>query len=146
MLNDSPAAWPGYVPSNYDRSFVGPIAAADALAESRNIPALVLLNKLGVERAIGTMNAFGLRGLARSSKDYGLSLAIGGAEATPMELAEAYATLARGGIYRRVSFDAVPIVPRRVLREQPCYQALCAIAGSDRTRSVLPEAAQLKPA
>jgi hypothetical protein len=93
MLLDSPAAWPGYQPSNYDRAFRGPMPAGDALAESRNIPALVLLGQVGVERAVGVMDSFGLGTIGRSKQAYGLTLAIGGAEATPLEIAEAYATL-----------------------------------------------------
>jgi len=103
-LNDSPAAWAGYEPADYDRQFRGPITAAEALAQSRNIPAMLVLAKLGVEPALGVMDAAGLKTLAHSHRPYGLALAIGGAECSPMELAQAYAMLARGGIAREVRF------------------------------------------
>ena len=48
ILDDSPAAWPGYAPSNYDQEFLGRITAAEALAQSRNIPALRLLSHVGL--------------------------------------------------------------------------------------------------
>src|SRR5205807_711817 len=110
-------AWPGYVPTNYDHTFRGAMTAADALAESRNIPALLILAEVGVERAVGMMDSFGLHTLGRAKHPYGLSLAIGGAEATPLELAEAYATLARGGIWKPVTLiaDERPI-EHRVMR------------------------------
>ncbi len=147
MLLDSPTAWPGYAPSNYDRLFRGPMPAADALAESRNIPALVLLGQVGVERAVGVLQSFGFNTLARGSHVYGLSLAIGGADATPLELAEAYATLARGGLWRKVSFIAGETVSeRRVMRADPCWQSLAALSASPRTRAVSPEAASLEVA
>ncbi len=98
IVDDSPAAWPGYMPSDYDRQFRGSLSAAEALAESRNIPAMVLLSRVGVERAVGIMEFAGLRGLGAAPTRYGLSLAIGGADATPLEVATAYAALARGGI------------------------------------------------
>jgi penicillin-binding protein 1C len=102
QIDDSPTAWPGYTPQDYDRRFRGAMTAAEALAESRNIPAMVVLSQVGVERAVGVMDAAGLKTLAKSGRNYGLSLAIGGAEATVMEVAEAYATLGRGGACREV--------------------------------------------
>lgn len=104
VLHDTPAAWAGYVPGNFDGSFRGDIPAADALAESRNIPALQLLSRVGVERGAGLMGRLGLARIARSPQRYGLSLAVGGAEASPMQLAQAYAALGRGGVPREVSF------------------------------------------
>ncbi|HWE06716.1 MAG TPA: transglycosylase domain-containing protein, partial [Rhizomicrobium sp.] len=104
MLQDSPTAWAGYEPADYDHKFRGTLSAAEALAESRNIPAMLVLAKVGVEPAVGLMEAAGLKTLARSPGRYGLSLAIGGAEASAMELAQAYAMLGRGGVGREVRF------------------------------------------
>jgi penicillin-binding protein 1C len=155
VLLDSPTAWPGYQPADYDRSFRGPLTAAEALAQSRNIPALVVLSKVGIEPAIGVMDACGLHGLARHPNRYGLSLAIGGAEASPMEVAEAYATLGRGGITRPVTCTigehrlggetsgtaSQTESARRSLGERACWQALNSIAAPTRTSAVWPEAA-----
>jgi penicillin-binding protein 1C len=152
ILRDSPAAWPGYAPDNYDRQFRGSIPAADALAESRNIPALSLLAQVGVERAAGVMSAVGLRTVGRTPYLYGLSLAIGGAEATPIELAEAYATLARGGTYRPTQFvlsvgtSTVHPASRSsagCLPDWACWQTLRAISDPDRTGAMCAEARHL---
>ena len=142
LLNDAPAAWPGYLPGNYDGIFRGPMPAAEAIAESRNIPALLMLQKVGVSRATGVMASFGLRTLAGSHRDPSLSLAIGGAEATPLEMAEAYATLARGGLWKPVRLIAdAHQLPARVMREEPCWQVMRALSGVDRTQALAPEAA-----
>jgi len=149
ILNDAPAAWAGYAPSDYDKEFKGPISAANALAESRNIPALCVLKEIGVEPAIEIMQAAGLRSLGRQPARYGLSLAIGGAEATPMEIAEAYAMLAGGGIARQVNFSATNSAPsispssegRRIFRESACWQTMTALSDFDRTAAVCREAA-----
>jgi membrane carboxypeptidase/penicillin-binding protein PbpC len=106
-LNDTPAAWAGYAPTNYDREFRGTLSAAEALAESRNLPAMTVLSRVGVRRAVDVMGAMGLTTLSRTPDRFGLPLAIGGAEATPMELAEAYATLARGGNCKPISFTPI---------------------------------------
>ena len=103
ILSDTPAAWPGYQPADYDRLYRGELTAAEALAQSRNIPAMVVLSKVGVETAVGIMDAAGLHQLARNPGRYGLSLAVGGADATPMELAQGYAALGRGGIVRPIA-------------------------------------------
>ena len=145
VLEDSPHAWAGYVPSNYDKDFRGPLTAAEALAESRNIPAMVVLARSGIPHAVGIMNAAGLRSIADTNR-YGLSLAIGGAEVTPLELAEGYATLARGGVHRSATFlvpetgstlvaDSAPVLPAWA-----CWQTLHALALDSRTEALCPTA------
>jgi penicillin-binding protein 1C len=144
VVGDSPAAWPGYAPDNYDGTFRGQMRAADALAESRNIPALALLAKVGPERAAGLMGAAGLETLYGSPQRYGLSLAVGGAEATPLELAQAYATLARGGVVRRASYvvrQGDSGTPPRWMPERACWQTLSCLSDPARTAGVCVEAA-----
>jgi penicillin-binding protein 1C len=99
-LDDHPRAWANYLPANFDRAYRGELTAAEALAESRNIPAMTVLSRVGVSRAINVMGGCGVRSVTYSPQRYGLPLAIGGAEASPLEIAEAYATLARGGVHR----------------------------------------------
>jgi penicillin-binding protein 1C len=153
VLVDAPASWPGYAPNNYDRAFHGALTAADALARSRNIPAMMALSRVGIERAVGVMDAAGLRSLARSKRPYGLSLAVGGAEASPMEVAEAYAMLARGGECRPVRLvqagsgsivatapDGVRVRPPRCLRPEACWQVMACLSEPARTRGICPEA------
>jgi penicillin-binding protein 1C len=149
ILNDSPVAWAGYEPGNYDRQFNGPMPAAEALSQSRNAPALVVLSKVRVERAVEVMRGCGLATLAKTPERYGLSLAIGGAEVTPMELAEAYATLARGGVHctSTLAAEAVsPVKTGNILRAWSCLQALRCIGDLDRTRRVYSSAVDLSPA
>ena len=148
VLTDAPSAWPEYEPNDYDHGFRGQLTAAEALAESRNIPAMLVLARLGAEPALGTMDAAGLHALARSPQRYGLSLAIGGAEATPLELAEAYATLARGGTHLPIrllhSPPGPPVVQphgARCLRAQSCWQVLHALSAVERTRAIYPACA-----
>jgi penicillin-binding protein 1C len=131
ILNDSPTAWAGYEPKDYDRDFAGQISAADALALSRNVPAMVLLSKLGINRAVAVMSSMGFKTLARDPRKYGLPLAIGGADVTPMELAVAYAHLANANA---------------PLRPQICRDVLYCLSDDQRTAQVCPSAAALWPA
>lgn len=146
-LHDEPSAWPAYLPANYDRTFAGAIRADEALARSRNIPAISLLERVGVARAVGVLESAGVQSIARLKKPVGLSLAIGGAEATPMEIATAYAALGRGGLPRvatltpRLPANADTVQPAPCLRESACMQALAALSAEDRTAAICREAA-----
>jgi penicillin-binding protein 1C len=147
ILDDSPAAWPGYMPEDYDHAFKGQMTAADALAESRNIPAMVVLARTGIAHTIGLMQSAGLQTLGASRREYGLSLAVGGAEATPMEVAAAYAGLARGGVGSPASFSLnPPPIEARFVSADACWSVLNALSDPDRTADVCPEAARLNAA
>ena len=147
ILRDSPAAWPGYAPQNYDHAFRGWMTAAAALAESRNIPALQVLAQLGVQRAAAVCGTAGLRTVALSPQRYGVSLAIGGAEATPLEMAEAYSTLARGGLYLPATFTtAEKTSALRSISEEACWKTIAALNQPQRTEGICPQAARLRVA
>ncbi len=86
-----------YRPLNYDRKLHGPVTARAALANSYNIPAVKLLDGVGVPRMLESARAMGLQSLARGPEWYGLSLTLGGGEVTLLDLATAYHTLANEG-------------------------------------------------
>lgn len=100
LLDDSPLEIPtalgSYRPDNYDHRYHGPVEARIALAASLNIPAVRVLERVGVDRAVVALRAFGLRALERADY-YGPSLALGAADVTLEELVGAYRALARGG-------------------------------------------------
>ncbi|HMJ06996.1 MAG TPA: penicillin-binding transpeptidase domain-containing protein, partial [Chthoniobacterales bacterium] len=99
MLKDAPRSFGAFDPENFDREFVGPIKAADALARSRNIPAVTLAAQLQGPTLYGFLRSGGVR-LPRGEKYYGLALPLGGAEVTMQDLVRLYATLANGGELR----------------------------------------------
>ncbi|MGB1250176.1 MAG: transglycosylase domain-containing protein, partial [Candidatus Promineifilaceae bacterium] len=96
-----------YAPVNYDERFHGPIRLRSALANSYNIPSILLAQDLGVERLINFARRMGLDSLSTDLSLYGLSLTLGGGEVTPLEMATAYSVFANGG-------NAVP--PVTILR------------------------------
>ncbi len=96
VVHDVPTSWKGYRPRNIDRDFLGPIPAERALAESRNVPAVRLLDSVGVPRLVEDMAALGL-GVDAAEAKAGLSLALGTTEVRLLDVAVAYAALARGG-------------------------------------------------
>lgn len=82
-----------YKPQNFDKKFCGTITVKEALAFSRNIPALRTAQQVGVGSIIATAQAAGIE----SDLAPELALALGCSAASPLEMANAYATLARGG-------------------------------------------------
>ena len=86
-----------YVPVNYDGRFHGPVRLRTALANSYNIPAVLTLQDLGVPRFMEFARQMGIASWSDDPADYGLSLTLGGAEVTPLELTAAYAVLANNG-------------------------------------------------
>jgi penicillin-binding protein 1C len=88
-----------YSPRNYDETFHGPVTARMALANSYNIPAVKLLEAVGIDRMLEGARAMGLTSLNRDTTWYGLSLTLGGGEVTPLDLTTAFHTLANQGAY-----------------------------------------------
>ena len=86
-----------YEPVNYDGRFHGPMRLREALANSYNIPAIALADAVGVENLLTFSRAIGLDSLSEDLSLYGLSLTLGGAEVTQLEMTRAYAAFANGG-------------------------------------------------
>jgi penicillin-binding protein 1C len=101
ILDDSPVQLDTvsglYVPQNYDKGFKGPVSARSALAGSLNVPAVRTLLLVGVDRFRDRLWDTGYRGLVEDGDYYGFSLALGSAEVTLLEQADAYRSLANGG-------------------------------------------------
>jgi len=94
-----------YRPDNYDRHCCGPARYRNALACSLNIPAVKLLQSLGGAGALQKqMQGWGVTTFPKEAHYYGLGLAIGNAEVSLLELANAYAALARLGEWRPYRF------------------------------------------
>ena len=100
VLADIPCVIGEYRPRNYDRVFRGVVSAREALTASLNVPAVRLLRRVGGEAILRRMRRVGITTLNRSAGHYGLALALGSAEVTLLELTNAYAALARLGVYR----------------------------------------------
>ncbi|GHV04463.1 penicillin-binding protein 1C [Campylobacterota bacterium] len=101
VLKDVPSSFGAYEPENFDRAFLGPLSATQALIRSRNVPAVYLSNRLRFPSLHRFLKLAGVSRL-RSEKHYGLALALGGGEITALEIAKLYALLANGGRLREI--------------------------------------------
>jgi penicillin-binding protein 1C len=88
-----------YLPRNYSRTFRGPVLAKEALASSLNIPAIRLVQQVGINDFLQKLRDLGFSSLDRTADYYGLGLVLGNGEVSLLQLAGAYAALARGGDY-----------------------------------------------
>jgi 1A family penicillin-binding protein len=85
-----------YIPRNYDGKFHGVLPMRKTLAMSLNIPAVKTLQAVGIDNAIDMAHRLGITTF-NERKKYGLSLAIGGAEVRPIDLASAFSVFANDG-------------------------------------------------
>ncbi|MCL2009900.1 MAG: penicillin-binding protein 1C, partial [Synergistaceae bacterium] len=103
LLADSPLAFSGRAPRNFDLTYRGAVSARVALSDSLNAPAVRVLRMTGPESVLDTLRAFGFESLNEHASYYGDSLILGGCEVSVMQMLTAYSALANGGVYRRVA-------------------------------------------
>jgi membrane peptidoglycan carboxypeptidase len=94
-INDAPVSFGSYAPQNYDRRYHGTVTFERALAFSYNVPAVKVASTIGINNVIQLAHAAGIK----SNLPENLSVALGSAEVTPLELTSAYATFAADGVY-----------------------------------------------
>lgn len=102
VLKDEPITYniPGsrpYSPVNYDKKFRGNVLVRRALANSLNVPAIEVMNKLGVEEGVEVAQKFGLSTID-DPKKFGLSMVLGAGEVKLVELTSAYSVFANKGL------------------------------------------------
>jgi penicillin-binding protein 1A len=129
-----PPAYPGgeaWSPSNYENDFLGPITLRYALAESRNVDAVRVIEKIGVPYARDFASHFGLP--LDQIPPYP-SMVLGAGSFTPLQMASAYAVFANGG------FLVKPYFIERIVdgRGNVLYQAQPAVAGKDAQQVIDP--------
>ncbi|MFY0569802.1 penicillin-binding protein 1C [Archangium lansingense] len=112
-----------YLPENINHSFLGPMLLREALGNSRNIPALRVLEQVGVEPALRFFEKAGVGAISYEPDRYGLGLAVGNLHVTLEELAELYLVLAHEGETRSLRrFTDEPLAPSRRLMTRESAQ------------------------
>jgi len=96
ILDDKRTDFGGYVPLNADRKFRGNVTVRNAISQSLNIPSVLVMQKLGVANSVEALKRLGVSTIDDKT-DYGLSLALGSAEAKLTDMTNAYAAFANAG-------------------------------------------------
>ena len=100
ILGDVPVQYQGYAPLDYSKKFKGPVTVRESLANSLNVPAVEVLQKVGYQKLYTFLKQAEIGTLAKQPEQYGLSLTLGTAEVQLLELVNAYAVLARLGTFQ----------------------------------------------
>jgi penicillin-binding protein 1C len=123
LIADRPGPVSGYAPQNFDGLYRGEMRVRDALATSRNLPAVQVLDRIGPVRFAGRLQSAGVRlRLPDDVERPGLPIALGGVGVTLQDLVTLYAAIADGGRARSL----------RLLQDEPAQ---------DPTRLVSPASA-----
>lgn len=118
-----------WVPRNYDDAYHGPLRAREALACSVNVPAAVVLDAVGPGELLRALRVAGISTLEHDAEWYGLGLTLGAGEVRLDELTAAYASLLRGGIWRRPSVTTGAVgESRRVVSAEAAAQVVDILA------------------
>lgn len=102
LLDDSPVVYriagqTPYIPVNYDGKYHGTVPLRTAFASSFNIPAVKTLEKIGIKNMLDQARLMGITSWNESAS-YGLSITLGGAGVTMLDMSRVYGTIANLGI------------------------------------------------
>ena len=109
LLPDVPTNFQGYRPENFDKHCNGEVTLERALAYSLNIPAVRVLQDLGVPTFTEQLQRAGFRTISHNRTRLGLSSILGGCGASLEELTGLYAALANGGRYEKLGLTAAAL-------------------------------------
>jgi penicillin-binding protein 1C len=114
LLPDTPDAirneYADYDPQNYNHHYFGPVRLRESLGCSLNVPAVFVLSQLGARPTFYQLQKWGFN-FPQGLNDYGAGFVLGNAETRLVDLAAAYAGLARGGTGIRAKFLAAEHQP-----------------------------------
>ena len=138
MLSDIPVQYAGYKPLDYDKEYRGPVTVEEALVDSLNIPAVEVLDEVGYRNLYSLLERAGISTLDKAPEHYGLALTLGSCEVKLLELANAYAALARMGVYMPVKYleKADPGTSQRIISEAASYLVANILSDTDRLKAI----------
>lgn len=134
IVQDVPRSFADYQPRNFADRYWGPVTMKHALVMSLNVGSVWLAAQVGIDRALALARALGITTL--TPEDRHLAATLGGLKlgVTPLEMAQAFAAFAAGGVSRParsyvrvvdqdgyVWYEAPPPEGRRVLRPEVAY-------------------------
>ncbi len=137
LIEDRLTAFNGYVPVNFDNFTRGTVTIRQALTESLNIPAIVVLDAVGSARLVARIRRAHANPLLPYDTAPSLAIGLGGVGVTLRDLVSIYASIARGGspVYLK---DGVNAVPPEDAQTAPVLDPLAAWYVTDILRDVPP--------
>jgi penicillin-binding protein 1C len=137
LLPDTPDAisetYGDYDPQNYSKRHLGPVRVREALGNSLNVPAVFALSQNGARQTFAYLRTWGLN-FPASFDSYGAGFILGNAPVRLLELAGAYAALARGGAFWAPKLTAKDLVESRRLASAEACAIIADILCDNRAR------------
>ncbi len=123
QLYDVPTNFNGFEPENFDKIFHGKVSVEFALANSLNIPAVRVLQRISTPLMVEKLKKAEFQSIKKNASKLGLSLALGGCGVTLEELTNLFASYAHGGNFVKASFLAKesPATPQALLSEEATF-------------------------
>ena len=132
IMEDIPQNFRGYQPRNYGANYHGLVTLRESLSQSYNIPFIKLLSEMGLNEFLHLLSGLGIRKFEKRRELLGLSAGVG-LELTPLELTQAYTTLANQGISTPLSLfeNHIPaeLLDTSNLQTQPISDGAAWLAG-----------------
>lgn len=116
MIKDVPSNFDGFTPENFNKKYNGLVSVEFALSNSLNIPAVDLLDKIGVNEFLRTAIKSGFKSFIKQKKKLGLSVALGGCGTSLEELVQFYAGLSVLGKRVELKYHYDPSSPQGNIR------------------------------
>lgn len=146
VFADVPRSFRNYHPNNFNGQFLGFTTADQSLVLSLNIPALEITERVGVNHFIEILRSLGFNTINSGADDLGLGIILGSVSVRLVDLAAAYGTLARGGIYLppRAVADSDTSTGMRIFSEGSSWMISDILSGEERSLSALGHQADVK--
>lgn len=139
-LLDVPVELGGYEPENFDLKYNGFVTSEFALVNSLNIPAVLLLNQLGVKTFVELLESSGFKEIKNQKSKLGLSMILGGCSVTAEELGNFYATFSRAGNYKKLAYTKMQLQNndvQKLFSEETSYLIADILSGKKRNDLVV---------
>jgi penicillin-binding protein 1C len=141
LLPDIPMNMSGFSPQNFNMQYDGAVPASKVISRSLNIPSVYLLREYSVPKFYDFLKKAGMTTLTKSFSHYGLSLILGGAEATLWDVSLMYSDMARSLLNKeRIAGSVVPVenppILQRVFSAGGAWQVFDAIREVNRPEEI----------
>jgi penicillin-binding protein 1C len=110
LIPDIPTHIGEFHPENFDKKYRGAVPLDEMIIQSLNVPAVRLLNKVGLESFYNEIEKLQIAALNKGADHYGLSLILGGGESTLWDLCRVYKGLARNKLEFKNPYNSVNIL------------------------------------
>jgi penicillin-binding protein 1C len=137
LIEDRPTAFSGYVPVNFDGFSHGTVTIRQALAQSLNVPAVIVLDAVGTARLVARMKRAHADPVLPDDTAAGLAVGLGGVGVTLRDLVSIYTAIARGGSPVELR-DGVTVPPAEPAVPAPVLDPVAAWYVTDILKGVAP--------